>query len=391
MKKKIAVITATRAEYGLLRPFIEEMIKENEFTCELLVTGTHLLERYGKTVQFIEEDGIPIRYKIPIMNEEENEQCDVIAKAMTSFSRVYEREKYDAIVVLGDRYELYGFCIPALLHRIPIIHIHGGEKTEGAVDEKIRHSITKMASLHFPSIEEYAKRIIQMGENPKYVYPVGALGIDNAMRLILIDKEQLEQEMEIDFSKKIAIVTFHPVTLDGLEEAKKQAQIVFQTLVMMDLFLIVTMPNSDMGGDIITKIILDYAKKYSDKIKFVKSLGQIRYLSCLKYASIVIGNSSSGIIETASFKIPTVDIGDRQRGRMAPKNVIHCDCEQKCIEEAVKRGLSESFREQLSDYVNPYGDGKAAIRMVSILKQLNWEDAGLVKKEFYDIDFGVSR
>lgn len=389
MKKKIAVITATRAEYGLLRPLVEELMKECEFDCKLIVTGTHLLQRYGKTVQFIKNDGIPIQYEVPIMDEEENNQCDIIAEGLKKFSWIYEKEKYDAIIVLGDRYELYGFCIPALMQRIPIIHIHGGEKTEGAVDEKIRHSITKMASIHFPSIEEYAKRIIQMGENPKYVYSVGALGIDNVLKLPLLEKEKLEQELDIDFAQNIAIVTFHPVTLDGVTDAKKQAQIVFRTLVRMNLFLVVTMPNSDMGGDDITQIILDYAKEYPDKIKFIKSLGQIRYLSCLKYASIVIGNSSSGIIETASFRIPTVDIGDRQRGRMKPQNVIHCECEERDIEASVERGLSEQFRKQISNYINPYGDGKTATRMVNILKGMNWDDTRLIKKEFYDIDFGV--
>lgn len=389
MKKKVAVITATRAEYGLLRPLIEEFINDQEIDCEVIATGTHLLTKYGNTIQFIEQDGIPIEYIVPIMEEERAEQCAVIAKAIIEFSKIYEKEKYDAIVVLGDRYELYGFCIPALLQRIPIIHIHGGEKTEGAVDEKIRHSITKMASIHFPSIEEYAKRIIQMGENPQFVFTVGALGIDNVLKLPLMGKQDLEHELNIDFSRDVAIVTFHPVTVDGVECAKEQTEIVFDTLLKLPLFLLVTMPNSDMGGDIITEMIIKYAKQYPTKMKFVKNLGQIRYLSCLKNASIVIGNSSSGIIETASFKIPTVDIGERQRGRLAPKNVIHCECERNEIESAVEKGLSEEFRIQIANCVNPYGDGKTASRIVSKLKQLNWDDPKLIKKEFYDIDFGV--
>ena len=389
MKKKIAIITATRAEYGLLRPLIVELMKTEEFDCKVIVTGTHLLDKYGYTVRFIEQDKIPIQHLVSIMNEEDNEQCEVISRALVAFSEIYKKEKYDAIVVLGDRYELFGFCIPALLQRIPIIHIHGGEKTEGAVDEKIRHAVTKMASIHFPSVNEYADRIIQMGENPEFVFPVGALGIDNALKINLLEKEVLEKELGIDFSNtNVAVVTYHPVTMDGLEDAENQIKVVLETLVKQPLFLLITMPNSDEGGDRITKVIMEYAYNYPSKIKFVKSLGQLKYLSCLKYAAIVIGNSSSGIIETASFKIPTIDIGDRQRGRLAPANVIHCECEQKAIEAAIHEGLSKDFRNSLNAYINPYGDGNAAGRMVNILKKINWKDERLLKKQFYDLYYG---
>jgi len=385
MKKRLAVITATRAEYGLLKPLIEELLVDENVDCKVIVTGTHLLDKYGYTLKFIEKDNIPIQYTIPIMDEENNDQCTVIANAMLAFSELYKKEKYDAIIVLGDRYELYGICVPALLHRIPIVHIHGGEKTEGAVDEKIRHSITKMASIHFPSIDEYAKRIVQMGENPEFVYSVGALGIDNALKLPLLAKNDLERDLEVDFSQNVAIVTFHPVTMDCLESAQKQAIEVFDALVELPIFSIVTMPNSDMGGDVITEIILEYVAKHPDKMKFVKSLGQLRYLSCLKHASLVVGNSSSGIIETASFKIPTINIGDRQKGRMAPNNIIHCECVRKDIIEAVKKGLSQSFRDEIVECQNPYGDGKAAIRMRTILDEINWSDSRIVKKEFWDL------
>lgn len=385
MKKKIAVVTATRAEYGLLKPLIEELLIDENVDCKIIATGTHLLDKYGYTIKFIEKDNIPIHHAIPIMDEENNDQCAVIAKATLAFSELYKKENYDAIVVLGDRYELYGFCVPALLHRIPIVHIHGGEKTEGAVDEKIRHSITKMASIHFPSIEEYAKRIIQMGENPEFVYTVGALGIDNALKLPLLKQEELESGLGVDFSQKVAIVTFHPVTMDCIESAKEQAIELFEALIKSPVFSIVTMPNSDMGGDVITEIILEYINKYPDKMKFVKNLGQLRYLSCLKYASLVVGNSSSGIIETASFKIPTINIGDRQKGRLAPDNVIHCECVKKDIEDAIERGLSEGFRAEISDCQNPYGDGKAASRMRAVLDEIDWNDSRIVKKEFWDL------
>lgn len=387
--KKIAVITATRAEYGLLQPLIVEMMSDGEFDCKVIATGTHLLETYGKTVNCIEQDGIPIQYKVPIMQEGENNQCSVIAKAVEKFSEIYRLEKYDGIVVLGDRYELFGICIPALVQRIPIIHIHGGEKTEGAIDEKIRHAITKMASIHFPSIEEYAHRIIQMGEPPQYVFPVGALGIDNALKLPLLDKEDLQKQLDICFDSNVAVVTFHPVTTENLDSARKQAETVFHTLLDLPIFLLVTMPNSDMGGEVITELILEYVKKYPEKMKFVKSLGQIRYLSCLKHASVVIGNSSSGIIETASFNIPVVDIGDRQKGRLVPNNVIHCECVEDAIRTAVKKSLSAEFKMQVKNCSNPYGDGKAAARIKNILKEIDLNDKKLIQKEFYDISFEV--
>lgn len=387
--KKIAVITATRAEYGLLRPLIFELMDDTEFECNVIVTGTHLLEKYGNTITYIEQDHVPIQYRIPIMEENINDHCTIIAKAMQEFSQLYKKEKYEAIIVLGDRYELFGFCIPALIRRIPIVHIHGGEKTEGAIDEKIRHAITKMASIHFPSINEYAKRIVQMGEKPQRVFAVGALGVDNALKLPLLCKEELEKQLDINFNDDVAIVTFHPVTTEGEESARNQAKIVFETLLSLPVYLLVTMPNSDLGGDVITKLILKYAGENSNRMKFVKSLGQVRYLSCLKYASIVIGNSSSGIIETASFHIPVVDIGDRQKGRFSPDNVIHCACTKTEILNAVNLGLSAEFKEKIQKCHNPYGDGKAALRIKDILKNINLKDESLIKKEFFDIDFEV--
>lgn len=385
MKKRIAIITATRAEYGLLKPLIEELLLDKIIDCKVVVTGTHLLKKYGNTVDYIRKDHIPIHHMVSIMEEGHNEQCAVIAKAMTAFSQLYQREKYDAIIVLGDRYELYGICIPAMLYRIPIIHIHGGEKTEGAVDEKIRHSITKMASIHFPSIEEYAKRIIQMGENPKFVHAVGALGIDNILKLPLMQKEVLEKDLGVNFSDNVAIVTFHPVTMDSLECAREQAREVLEALIYSPITSIITMPNSDTGGDEITEIIMEYVEQHPNKMKFVKSLGQLGYLSCLKYASLVIGNSSSGIIETASFKIPTINIGDRQKGRLAPENVIHCKCIRKEIEFAVQKGLGNSFKESIDNCKNPYGDGTAAVRIRNILNEMDWDDSSIVKKEFWDL------
>lgn len=387
---KIAIITATRAEYGLLMPLIRCVLEDPFFDCHVIVTGTHLLQRFGETVSFIEQDGIPIKYKVPIMDEGYIEQGEVIASALVQFTKIYNKEQYDAIVVLGDRYELYGFCIPAVLKKIPIIHIHGGEKTEGALDEKIRHSITKMASIHFPSIREYAKRIVQMGENPEYVYPVGALGIDNIKKVPLLSIEELSAELNVDFIKnKVAIVTYHSVTVTNTEDTIYQIKTVLSALRESGLYSIITMPNSDNDGDVIAAIISEYVDIYPEKFKYIKSLGQKRYLSCLKYAKIVIGNSSSGIIETASFKIPTINIGERQQGRIAPKNVIHCICEKNSILQSIEKAFSQKFQEQLENCINLYGEGDTATRIVNILKKIDWNNTQIISKKFYDIDFEV--
>lgn len=389
MKKKLAVITATRAEYGLLYPLIKELVVDDFFDCHVIVTGTHLTEKYGNTVDYIEQDHIEISYKIDILGEGINDPVEVVAKAVKEFASLYRAEKYDAIIILGDRYELYGFSIPALLFNIPIIHIHGGEKTEGAMDEKIRHSITKMASIHFASIEEYRKRIIQMGEQPQMVHAVGALGIDNIMQMPLLGKDELEKKLQIGFAENTALVTFHPVTLDSVEECKKQVTELLDALLESSMYSIITMPNCDTGGDEILDILLKYTNTHKDRFVFVKSLGQINYLSCLKYVKLAIGNSSSGIIETASFHLPTINIGDRQKGRFAPENVIQCQCNKRAIQEAIELASNDNFRNNLKSYVNPYGDGNTAKRILNILKNLNWDSEQLIKKKFFDVCFGV--
>lgn len=389
MRKKIAVITATRAEYGLLYPLIKELMSDCFFECHVIVTGTHLAEKYGHTIDYIEKDNINVAYKIDILENSSNTPSKIVANAITKFADLYQEEKYDAVIILGDRYELYGFTIPALLLNIPIIHIHGGEKTEGAVDEKIRHSITKMASIHFPSIEEYRKRIIQMGEAPERVFAVGALGLDNIIRMPLLEKEVLEERLQIKIAENTALVTFHPVTLETVEESKRQVTELLNALLKSPLCSIITMPNCDIGGDEVLSILLEYVNAYKDRFVFIKSLGQVNYLSCLKYVKLVIGNSSSGIIETASFHLPTINIGERQKGRYAPDNVIQCQCDGRAIQDAIALGMSDKFREELKNYINPYGDGHTAERIVKILKTLNWDNDQLIKKKFFDISFEV--
>lgn len=387
--KKIAVITSTRAEYGLLYPLIAQMRADPAFDVQLLVSGTHLLEQFGNTVDYIRADGVPIAETIPILAEDfagdEAQAADAVAKAVHLSTGIFLRERYDAIVVLGDRYELLGFCTAAVLCRIPIVHIHGGEITEGAIDDKIRHAVTKLASVHFPSVQEYADRIIQMGEDPKRVYPVGALGIDNIMRADYLAKEELLRELGISTDLPLAAVTYHPVTSLSPSEGITEIRQVLEALLETGVYSIITMPNSDVGGMELYREILQYVGNYGDRMTLQKSLGQVRYLSLLRCADIMVGNSSSGILESASFALPTVNIGDRQKGRMAPANVISCSCRTDEICRAIRSGLSQQFRESLRGYRNPYGDGKTAKRIVSVLKEIDWADLALIQKKFYDI------
>lgn len=387
--KKIAVITSTRAEYGLLRPLIAEMREDPSFDVHLLVSGTHLLEKFGHTVDYIREDGIPIADVIPVFDEDfagdELHAADALAKAVQLSTAIFIREKYDAVMVLGDRYELLGFCSAAVICRIPIIHIHGGEITEGAIDDKIRHAVTKLASIHFPSIPEYARRIVQMGEDPARVYPSGALGIDNIVKADYWSRDALCRDLGITATLPLAAVTYHPVTSLNPDTAVFEIRQVLDALLQAGVFSVITMPNSDVGGTEIYQEILKYVHEYPDRMTALKSLGQTRYLSLLRCADIMVGNSSSGILESASFCLPTVNIGDRQRGRMAPANVIHCRCRTEDILEAIRHGMSEQFKDSLKGYVNPYGDGKTAQRIKNVLKEIDFSDLGLIQKKFYDI------
>lgn len=392
-KKRIAVITSTRAEYGLLYPLLKESLQDPLTDLQLLVSGTHLLKKYGYTMQDIRRDHIPVAGEIPIYDEDfVSDEVHVTAaagRAAITCGMLFERERYDAVLVLGDRYELLGFCMAAVLCRIPIIHIHGGELTQGALDDKIRHAVTKMASIHFPSIDRYARRIIQMGEDPARVYPVGALGIDSIMCTKLPDKAELFRELGIHSSLPVAVVTYHPVTGSHMEAAKEEITNVLEALLAAGLFAVITMPNADAGGDIITKEILKYTARYGERMIFHKSLGRRRYLGLMKHADLMAGNSSGGILESASFRLPAVNIGSRQKGRMAPENVIHCPCEKSSIEAALRQGLSRTFRDSLQNCKNPYGDGKAAQRILSVIRETDFTDQTLISKKFYDMEQDV--
>jgi UDP-hydrolysing UDP-N-acetyl-D-glucosamine 2-epimerase len=308
---------------------------------------------------------------------------------LAGFSSLFQKRQPDLVIVLGDRYELWALCIAAVIHKIPIVHLHGGESTLGLIDDPVRHSVTKMSTFHFASIEAYAKRIIQMGENPNRVYVVGALGIDNIKNMRLMDIREVSEYTGVDFGQKnVALLTYHPVTLDDYTLAGHQTQEILEALIQTTLFTLITMPNADTGGNTIYQIIEMYSQKYPDRFRFVKSLGQQGYLSAMKYAKLMIGNSSSGIIESASFKLPVINIGDRQGGRFKPANVIDCVCSIESIMGTLDKALSEDFTRSILDIENPYGDGTAAKRIVNILRDIDLSDKStLIKKGFYDIDF----
>ena len=345
--KKIIILTATRAEYGLLAPIIKKLKKESGIEVKVVATGAHLSPEFGMTVDEIQKDGITVDKKIEILLS--SDSTIAVSKAMglalISFSEYFNEEDPDALIVLGDRYETLAVCIAALNERIPIIHLHGGEATEGAIDEAVRNAITKLSYLHFTSTEEYRKRVIQMGEEPARVFNVGAMGVENAMHTNTLTKEELEASLGCKL-ENYAVLTFHPVTLEE-HTAKSQIKALMDAISKYpNITFICTKANADMEGRLVNKCIDEYSKKY-DNIKLFASLGMRRYMSALKYAKFVVGNSSSGIIEVPSFHIPTINIGDRQKGRIQAETVINCKPEKESIVKAIDMALSDDFNNNI--------------------------------------------
>lgn len=389
--KRIAVITATRAEYGILKPLIMAMKAEKSFETDVIVTGAHLMKDYGMTVKLIEEDGVDItaRIDIPIDTTSSMGISHCMAVTLDKFAKYFANQdtRPDMIIVLGDRYELPAICIAAMNERIPIAHIAGGEATEGAVDEANRHMVTKMSYLHFTVADEYRKRVIQLGEDPSRVFNVGSLMIESILGLKTISKEEIEEFLGFSLNRKYALMTFHPVTLEDLT-AEEQADAVIEAMTRFeDIDFICTKANADLGGGIINDKLEVAADKYAN-IHLFASLGQIRYLSLMKNACMVLGNTSSGIGEAPIFMTPTVNVGDRQKGRIRAVSIIDCSANVDSIVFAMIKALSEDFIASLSGMVNPYGDGHASEHIVNILKNELNKDIDL-KKKFYDISFDV--
>lgn len=389
MKKNICIITGTRAEYGLLCPLIEKINKDDKLNLQLVVTGMHLSPEFGLTYKQIEEDGYKIDEKVEILLS--SDTSIAISKsmglAMISFSEVFDRLKPDMVVVLGDRYEIFSAVSVANISRIPVCHLHGGETTEGAFDENLRHSITKMSYLHFTSTEEYRKRVIQLGESRDRVFNVGAIGIENIKKMNLLSKEELEKSIDFKLDKKYAIVTFHPVTLENNTAKNQFKELLLSIDSTKDLKVIFTKANSDTDGRIINKMIDEFV--LTDKERFISftSMGSLRYLSAIKYSNVVIGNSSSGIVEVPSFNKPTINIGDRQKGRIQAKSIINCEPVKNDIEKAIDKALSDEFLENIKDIKNPYGDGNVSNKIMEKIKYFLENDKINLKKKFYDLEF----
>jgi GDP/UDP-N,N'-diacetylbacillosamine 2-epimerase (hydrolysing) len=388
MKKTISVLTASRAEYGLLKPIIAKLRDVLDFDVRIVVTGMHLSDAYGMTFKEIEQDGYPIDMKIDILQEADTSAAVSIAmsKAIIGFAQYFESRKPDLLLVLGDRYETLAVCIAAMNARIPIAHLYGGETTEGALDEAIRHAITKMSYLHFTSTELYRKHVIQMGESPDRVYQVGAIGIENIRNMKLLTREELSKSLGIILDRPYALVTFHPVTLDK-DDGEAQMEELFGAFEWQkDLFYIFTKSNADAGGLTINRMIDEYVMKHKNACAF-DSLGVLRYLSAMKYCEAVIGNSSSGLIEAPSFGVPTINIGDRQKGRLQSTSVINCNPTTEEIKKAITLARSGKYKESVSRTVNPYGDGETSNKVVEVLKEYVLGEKIQLKKKFYDIEF----
>jgi GDP/UDP-N,N'-diacetylbacillosamine 2-epimerase (hydrolysing) len=387
MKKIISILTATRAEYGLLKPIIAKLNTVEEFDVRIVATGAHLSPEFGLTYQEIEEDGFTIDEKIEILlsSDTPSSISKSMGLAMISFAGYFEKLNPALLVVLGDRYETLAVATTAMNQRIPIAHIHGGEITEGAVDDAIRHAITKLSYLHFTSTDEYRNRVIQLGEHPNRVYNVGAIGIENILNEKLLSKEELENDLKISLLKPYAVVTFHPVTLENNRSEMQIESLLEVCKEYKNLDFIFTKANADAEGRIINQYIDKYAKENNNIIAFT-SLGMVRYLSSLKYCSMVIGNSSSGLLEAPSFGIPTINIGDRQKGRIQASSIINCDPTQIDIRQALKIALSEDFIEKAKNTINPYGNGKTSNKVVEVIKEHLLDRKIDLKKKFYDCE-----
>lgn len=384
MKRKIAIITGSRAEYGLLRWLIDEIHHAPDFELQLIVTGMHLSPEFGLTAREIEKDGYPITHQVEMLVSSDTAVgvTKSMGLGMIGFADAFALLKPNLVVVLGDRFEIFAAASAAMVARLPIAHLHGGESTEGAYDEAFRHAITKMAHLHFVAAEPYRQRVIQLGEAPDYVYTVGGLGLDNIQKLSLLSREDLAAALNLSWGPKNLLVTFHPCTLE-LKSSEEQIQTLLAALeTLEDTHFIFTMPNADDGNFVIRQRIEAFARKHSNAYVYT-SLGQLLFLSCLQFVDGVVGNSSSGLIEVPSFKKGTINIGHRQTGRIKAKSVIDCEPTAQSILDAVGILYSSAFQQDLETLVNPYGNGSASENIMRVFRQIDFQTLG--KKSFYDM------
>ena len=378
MKKKIWVISGGRAEYFLLESLIHKLKK---FDTTLVLTGSHFFKKYGYTFSQIKKT-IPIKkIKINLKSDSRGEILLFMSKLIQQFTKKMSTNKPDLIMILGDRYEIFSVAVCAMILKIPIAHIHGGEITKGAFDDSIRHAITKLSHLHFVTTEIYKNRVIQMGENRKNVHNVGSLGVENTQRIKLLKKKEIEKKLNFTLNKKNLLITFHPVTLT--KNIESIDPLLKSLSKLRDTNLLFTSPNIDPGNNIILKKIKSFVSRKKNS-KLFPSLGQKLYFSCIKVFDGVVGNSSSGIIEVPSFQKGSINIGNRQKGRIAAKNVINCKNNETSIDFSIKKLLSKKFKEDIKKNKNPYFQKNTSTNIVNILKKLSFKD--LPYKNFFDLN-----
>lgn len=386
-KRKVCIFTGTRAEYGLLKPLMDEIKSDPDLELQIVASCMHLSPEFGLTYQEIEKDGFNIDEKVEMLLSSDTPSGIVksMGLGMIGYTDALNRLKPDITVVLGDRFEALAFAIASFVNRIPIAHLYGGEITEGAIDDAFRHCITKLSYLHLTSTEEYRKRVIQLGEEPERVFNVGALGIDNIKKMKLLTNDEIESKLGIKFKSKNLLITYHPVTLKKDESEKEFKALLNVLREMEDTLFIFTKPNADTEGRKIIKLIEEFVKENNHKAISFTSLGQLNYLSIMQYVDAVVGNSSSGIIEAPSLKVPTINIGDRQKGRIRAKSVIDCKGTEEDVKKAFDTIFDKKFRETIKNISNPYGDGNSARKIKNILKH---SKISIIKK-FYEINFEI--
>ena len=388
--RKICVVTGSRAEYGLLHWLLKDLQAEPKIDLQLVVTGMHLSAKFGSTYKLIEKDGFSIDHKVDIEIDGDNPKdiAQSLGRGTIGFAEVFSLLKPDILIVLGDRYEIFAAVQAAMVTGILIAHIHGGELTEGAIDDTIRHAITKMSHYHFVAAEPYRNRVIQMGENPDYVLNYGTPGLDNLSRLNLLSKEELEKVIGLKLGHLSLLVTFHPITRSRENTPKTLTALLHALGSFTDSKIIFTRPNADMDNKIINRLIDEFAGQHASRVRVFTSMGQLRYLSAMKHTDIVVGNSSSGVGEAPAMKKPSVNIGDRQQGRLKAASVIDCAENKEAIITAIKKGLSKNFQDSFENMITPYKEENASKRIKEYLQKADLR--GVEKKKFYDFSkFGM--
>jgi len=384
MSRKICVITSGRADYGLLRWVMQGIKDDPQLTLQVIVTGMHLSKTFGQTYKDLEIDEFHIdkRIELPIDNDSVQGISDSISVAVSEFTKAFKPLSPDLILILGDRFEIFSAACAALVSKIPVAHLYGGEVTSGAYDEAFRHSITKMSHIHFVANDTYRNRVIQLGENPSRVFLTGSLGVENTRRIEILKKDRIEELLKVKFKSKSLLVTFHPTTLDSETPENQFIQLLKVLTELKDTTIIFTLPNADTGGQKIITMIQNFVEKNSHSFSFA-SLGQQLYFSIISQVDGVIGNSSSGIIEVPSLKKGTINIGDRQLGRLQDATIINCQPESNQIRAAIESLYTDDFKKKLEISSNPNDNRDVSDKMIKILREISLD--GILKKRFYDL------